>query len=149
MKVDGTKGYAFPAREILPEEVLSVSHFARVVGSPDRAFYSTEEARAAGYAARPLPRGLPLFFNAITEAELLETLGIIYGKTLAAGLEVEYGVVVTEQDPLVGQARVADAYERVGKDGTLRHFLVLETEYRNRQGDMVSRTRVTFIERAQ
>jgi hypothetical protein len=149
MKVDGTKGHAFPAREVLPEEILSVSHFARVVGSPNRAFYSTEEARAAGYSARPLPRGLPLFFNAITEAELLETLGIVYGKTLAAGLEVEFGVVVTEQEPLVGQARVADAYERVAKDGALRQFLVLETEYRTRHGDMVNRTRVTFIERAQ
>jgi hypothetical protein len=67
---------------------------------------------------------------------------------LAAGVEMEYGVVVTEQDPLVGQARVADAYERTGKDGARRQFLVLETEFRNRSGDMVTRMTVTFIERA-
>lgn len=148
MKVDGIKGYAFPAREVRPEEVLSVSGFARVVGSPDRWFYSTDEAQKAGYAARPLPRGLPLFFNAVTESELIETLGIAYGKTLAAGIEVEYGAVATERDALVGQAHVADAYERAGKDGAVRQFLILETEFRTSQGEMVNRTRVTFIERA-
>lgn len=148
MKIEAVKGHAFPAREVRPEEVLSVSGFARVVGSPDRCFYSTDEAQKAGYAARPLPPGLPLFFNAVTEPELLETLGISYGKTLAAGIEVEYGAVATERDVLVGQARVADAYERAGKDGAVRQFLILETEFRTSRGDMVNRTRITFIERA-
>ncbi|MEW6475701.1 MAG: MaoC family dehydratase N-terminal domain-containing protein [Actinomycetota bacterium] len=148
MKIDGVKGHVFPVREVRPEEVLSVAHFARVIGSPDRRFYSTEEAQAAGYSGRPLPPGVPLFFNAITEAELLETLRLVYGRTLAAGIEVEYGAVVSEREPLSGRVRVADAYERQGKDGVSRQFLVLEAEYTTRSGDLVNRTRVTFIERA-
>ena len=148
MKVHGVKGHTFPARELLPEEVFSVAHYARAIASPDRRYYSTEEAQAAGYSGRPLPPGVPLFFNAITEAELLETLGVVYGRTLAAGIEVDYGTVVSEREPLVGQLRVADAYERQGKDGVNRQFLVLEAEYTTRAGDMVNRSRVTFIERA-
>lgn len=147
MKVDRVQGHAFPAREIRPEEIFSVAQFARVIGSPDRRFYSTEEAEAAGYIGRPLPPGVPLFFNVVTETELLESLGIVYGRTLAAGIEVEYGAVVSERERLVGQVRVADAYERSGKDGIIRQFLVLEIEYRTQGEDLVNRTRVTFIER--
>src|SRR5688572_3701010 len=123
MKIDGVKGHAFPARTIRPEEIFSVNHLARAIGSTDRRFFSTEAARAAGYGSRPLPPGIPFFFNAVTEQELLEVLGVVYGKTLAAGIEVQYGVVACEGDTLEGQLRVADAYERTGKDGALRQFL--------------------------
>jgi hypothetical protein len=146
VNVDGMKGFAFPPREVRPEETLSVSNLARVVGSPQRCFYSTEEAQRAGYAARPLPPGVPFFFNAVTETELLDTLGIAYGKTLAAGIDVECGVIVTERESLIGQARVLDAYERMGKDGVLRQFLVLESEFHSGT-NMVNRTRITFVER--
>ena len=148
MKIDGVKGLAFPAREIRAEERLSISNIARVVGSPTRYFYSTDAARAAGYDARPLPPGLPFFSNAVTETELLDTLGIVYGRTLAAGLDVDYGVVATERQPLTGQVRVLDAYERTGKDGCLRQFVVLQSEFRTAEGEMVNRTRITFIEKA-
>ena len=148
MNVEGMAGYAFPVREIRPEEVLSVNQFARSIGSPDRRFYSTAAAQAAGYPARPLPRGLPIFFNAVLEEELLDTLGITYGKTLATGVEMEYGVVVTERDALTGATRVAEAYEQAGTDGRLRQHLVLETEFQNEKGEMVTRMKVTFVERA-
>ena len=148
MKIDGMKGFTFPARELRLEEAFSVNLIARVINSPDRFYSDTDAAHAAGYAARPLPRGLPVFFNAVTEAELLDNLGIVYGKTLAAGLEVECGAIATERDVLVGEARVVDAYERTAKDGGLRQFLVLEADFHTAGGDLVTRTRVTFIERA-
>ena len=47
------------------------------------------------------------------------------------------------------QTRVAEAYERPGKDGIARQFLVLLTEFHTPQGELVSRSRLTFMERVE
>jgi hypothetical protein len=146
MKIDGVAGLEFPARKIRGEEQFSVSAHARSISSTNPVYFSTAAAEAAGYAARPLPPMLPAFFNTVEEADLLETLGISYGRTLIAGIEIEHGAVATERDLLIAQTRVCDAYEREGKDGRRRKFLILETEVRTDEGAEISRSKMTFIE---
>ena len=146
MNIDGVAGLEFPAREIRGEERFSVSAYARSISSSNDVYFSTAAAQAAGYAARPLPPMMPAFFNTVDEIDLLETLGISYGKTLIAGVEVAHGVVATERDLLTAQSKVKEAYERVGKDGRRRQFLILETEVRTEGGREVTRSTMTFIE---
>ncbi len=148
MNIDGVQGLAFSPRELVPEERVSVPTYARTVGATDATYSRTETARSRGYAARPLPLAMLTFFNTIDESDVQDVLGIVYGKTLYTGTEFEWGTVATEVEPLVGQTRVADAYECVGRDGTKRQFLVLLTEFHTKEGELVSRQRITFIEKA-
>lgn len=147
MNIDAIRGHSFPPRELRPEERLSVANYARAVGSQNPAYLSTDAARAAGYDSRPLPRAMLTFFNTLDETDLTEVMGIVYGRTLFAGTDSEWGVVATEQDTLVGQTHVDEAYERTGKDGAPRQFLVLRTEFHTKEGELVSRQRITFIEK--
>ena len=147
MRIDEIRDHVFPAHEFTPEMRLSGPNYARVIGSSDARFFSTSAATACGYPSRPLPLGMLTFFHTVDEPDLLETLGITYGKTLFGGLEIEFGDVVTEQQALVGQTSVVESYERSGSDGRTRQFLVLQTEFKTTDGRLISRSRLTFIER--
>ena len=148
MNVDEVAGHVFPAREFVPEEVLGVAQFARVIGSPNRVYYSTAAAREAGFAARPLPQSMLAFLQTIDEADLTDILGIKYGKTLAAGAEHVFEHTPTEHDRIIGQSWVDTAYEKAGRDGMVRQFLVLTTEFRLKATDaLISRSTITFVER--
>jgi hypothetical protein len=149
MRIDGVAGHRFPAREFLPEEVLCVAQYARVIGSTERVYFSSAAARDAGYPARPLPHAIFSFFQAVDERELYDTLDLTFGKTLFAGAETETGVVATEADTVIGETWVDDAYEKTGRDGTNRQFLVLMTEFRVKGSDeMIMRSRLNFIEKS-
>lgn len=148
MNVESTKGLKFPARTIVAEEALSVANYARVLCSPERAFYSSEAANAAGYAGRPLPPAMLMFFNTLSEKDLTDTLGVSYGRTLLAGAEFEFSAVAaTERDTIVGQTVVESASERTGRDGQARQFMTLVTEFQTIEGVPISRSKATFIER--
>jgi hypothetical protein len=149
MRIEGVAGHRFAPREFLPEEVLCVAQYASVIGSTDRAYFSTAAAQAAGYRARPLPAAIFSFFQAVPEAELYSTLDLTFGKTLFAGAETETGVVATEVDTVIGQTWVEEAYEKQGKDGAARQFLILMTEFTVKEtNEMIMRSRLTFIEKA-
>jgi hypothetical protein len=148
MRIDGMAGYRFPAREFLAEEFLCVAQYARVIGSTDPVYFSTAAARAAGYPARPLPHAIFSFFQAVPERELYETLELTHGKTLFAGAETETGVVATEVDTVNGQTWVEEVYEKTGRDGVDRQFLVLMTRFSVRETEeMIMQSRLTFIEK--
>lgn len=147
MNIDAIQGHSFPPRELRPEERLSVASYARAVGSENPTYLSTDAARVAGHRARPLPRAMLTFFNTLDETDLTDVMGIVYGKTLFAGTDSEWGDVATEVDIVVGQTHVDEAYERTGKDGVGRQFLVLRTEFHTKEGELVSRQRITFIEK--
>lgn len=136
----------FPAVEIVPEELVSPPLYARAIGSTRQEYYSTEAAERAGLRGRPVPS--LAFFHTVDENVLTEIIGVTYGRTLAAGSEVEFGVPATERDVVVGQTYVEEAYRRPGRDGVMRQFLVLATEFTLRDsGELVSRSKITFIER--
>ena len=148
MRIDGMAGYRFPVREFLPEEFLCVAQYARVIGSTDPVYFSTEAARAAGFKARPLPHAIFSFFQAVPERELYDTLQLTFGKTLFAGSETETGVVATEIDTVLGRTWVEEVYEKTGRDGVDRQFLVLVTQFSVKETDeMIMRSRLTFIEK--
>ena len=142
------KGHRFAAREIVPEASLSVALMARSVGSEQPEYFTLAAAVDAGLTARPLPPGILGFFLTLEESDLADVLGVTYGRTLAASIESEAGVVATEVDVLVGESWVDEAWEKVGRDGTSRQFLVLATEFRlQATSELVSSTRITFVER--
>lgn len=147
MHIAAIQGHIFPPRELVPERSLSVANYARVVGASDDAYFDSAAARAAGFDSRPVPLALLTFFHTMDESDLLDVLGVTYGKTLYGGIEFEFGEVATERQKLIGQTRVAEAYERPGKDGVTRQFLVLQTEFHTATGALVSRSRLTFMER--
>jgi len=147
MHIAAIQGHVFPPRDVVPERNLSGANYARVLGSDDERFYSSEAAQQSGFDSRPLPLAMLTFFHTMDESDLLNTLGVTYGKTLFGGIEFEFGAVATERQKLVGQTRVAEAYERPGKDGVMRQFLVLQTEFHTPDGNLVSRSRLTFMEK--
>ncbi len=149
MRIDGTAGHRFPRREFLAEEFLCVAQYARVIGSTDRVYFSTEAAHEAGYRARPLPHAIFSFFQAVPERELYDTLELTFGRTMFAGAETETGVLATEIDTVVGETWVEDVYEKTGRDGVDRQFLILMTQFTVKEtNEMIMRSRLTFIEKA-
>jgi acyl dehydratase len=124
-----------------------VPNWARALSSRETRFGSLTAARADGFAGRPVPPVMYGFFLTVSAAQLVEDLGFQWGKTLAAGIAVEVGRIVGDQECVRGQSIVDQAYERVGRDGTVRQFLQLRTEYRDQRGGLVTRWMSTFIER--
>lgn len=146
MNIDGVDGRRFPARRIHPDADLAVAVYARVVGAVDPAHRSLGAAARTGHAARPLPAAFLSFFNSLDESDLIETLGITYGSTLFAGIELEFGRTISEADPVDGTTTVVQANRKLGRDGATRQVLVLESEFVH-EGDLVLRARTTFLER--
>jgi hypothetical protein len=139
-------GKTFPVRELRVEERLSIPNFARVIGDDDPVFYRRAAAQAAGYGDRPLPPTLLMFLHALTEEELVQDLGVRYGKTLFAGFDWEFHRVAHEGETLYGQVRVAENYvKQTGGGG--RIFLVLETRFWDRRDEPVVTMHTTFMER--
>jgi hypothetical protein len=148
MKLDGVQGREFGPVDFVVGERLSVLNFARALEVKDPVLLSPATARAHGYHGRPVPPVMFLFFLVIPGNVLEGELGFTWGKTLAAGAEFDFGRTVTEEDRVIGRSWVDEAYERAGRDGKMRQFLRLRTEFRDENSALVCRSRMLFIERA-
>jgi acyl dehydratase len=75
-------------------------------------------------------------------------LDLDFRRLLHGGQEFEYRKPVYAGDRLTATGRVADVYKKPGKRGGEMTFAVLETEYKNQNGEVVLVARSTLIETA-
>jgi acyl dehydratase len=135
-----------PARFVLGER-LSVTNFARGLDITDPVFFDIEVARRRGHAGRPVHPAMYAFFQTVPGQELEDRLGFRWGHTLGAQMEFEAGVILGEEDEVVGQSFVDDAWESVGRSGATRQFLWLRSCFRRVDGEPACTWRVLFSER--
>jgi hypothetical protein len=147
MRLDGVQGREFGPVDFVVGERLSVLNFARALEIKDPVLLSPAGARAHGYPGRPVPPVMFLFFLVIPGEILEGELGFTWGKTLAASTEFDFGRIVTEEDRVIGRSWIDEAYERTGRDGKMRQFLRLRTEFSDENNALVCRSRMLFIER--
>lgn len=145
MHID-TVGRTFAPVTLVPEERLAVAAYARALGIDDPGLRRSRAARDAGLAGRPVPPAMLGFFLVVDADQLTSELGFTWGRTLNAGIDVASFLPVTEGEELEGTAVVEDAWEKPGRDGAARQFLVVRTDF-HVEGDLACRWRVTFIER--
>lgn len=124
--------------------------------------YLDEQAATAGphggltapplFLAIPFARDLPLGrtradgipLPADNEPPLRPPIAVT--RTMAGGNDVEFLLPVRPGDVLTQRRRIADMYERAGRDSPLV-FTVIETTYTNQHGEVVAIERTTGITR--
>lgn len=139
-------GREFEAVRFVPADRVSMINYARALRIDDPALRYFQEARSSGYSGRPVPPAALGFFLTVGDRELVGRLGFTWGKTLNAGIDVTSLRTVTEDDEVVGRSTVVDAWEKTARDGNVRQFLVLRTDFEI-ESELACRWRVTFIER--
>ena len=75
-------------------------------------------------------------------------LDLDYRRLLHGQQEFEYVRPIRAGDVLTGVGKITDVYKKPGKRGGEMTFAVLETEYRNQNGEVVLYSRSTLIETA-
>ncbi|MFB6164610.1 MAG: MaoC family dehydratase N-terminal domain-containing protein [Haloarculaceae archaeon] len=135
-------------------EAGKVEEFARVVGDDDPVHRDPAVAADRGFDAVPAP----LTFTRTSYFPRYRPAGIDIDLGFDLGFREEY-VVHGEQaydyerplivgDVLTGETTLTDVYQREGRRGGTMTFAVLETAFRDRDGDLVVTERSTRIETA-
>jgi acyl dehydratase len=119
-----------------------IRRLVEAVGDANPAYSDEAAARAAGYASLVAPPTFPVVLSINERFRHSLDLGT---RSLLLGEEsIEYGRPVVAGDRLTLRSRVADVQERAGTSGAT-DVLVLETEARGADGELVFKTRETFI----
>ncbi|MEA2624913.1 MAG: hypothetical protein QOD06_958 [Candidatus Binatota bacterium] len=126
-------------------ELGKVREFARAIKDDNSVYFDEERAKREQGGVMP-----PLTFT-MTQAFWGEggpKLDLDFRRLLHGGQEFEYRKPVYAGDRLTATGRVADVYKKPGKRGGEMTFAVLETEYKNQNGEVVLVARSTLIETA-
>jgi acyl dehydratase len=119
MKLDGVAGRAFDPVEFVIGDRLSVQNWARALRTDDPAMLALGAARDAGWAGRPVPPVMYAFFLTLPNEILVDELGFVWGRTLAAGIKAESGRVAGEDEWVRGQTFADEADRLVNRWQTL------------------------------
>ncbi|HEU4758684.1 MAG TPA: MaoC family dehydratase N-terminal domain-containing protein [Dehalococcoidia bacterium] len=121
--------------------------FARAVGYRDPVFYDEEHARGVGHrglVAPPGYLGTPVYNPNARPANPLRLPDLPVKRRLNGGTDLEYFGEVCAGDVLKATSRIKDIAERPGRSGPMV-MIAIETEYKNRDGQMVARQTTTLI----
>jgi len=126
-----------------------VAAFARALGDPNPLYVDPEAARRGPFGTIVAPPTYPIAFMAQAlagGADVFLELGLNFMTLVHGEQEFEYLRPVRAGETLALTGRVADIYEKSGSSGTL-DFVVLETEARDTEGELVFFSRNTLISR--
>lgn len=146
MRLAEVHGRSFEPVGFVLGDRLSVANYAKALSIDEPLYRSAESARAAGWRGRPVPPGMYAFFLAFPDG-VWEELGVTWGRTLAGTIEVEAARLAGEEEWVRGQAHVEAVWENPGRDGEIRQFLRLRSDFSDEKDEIVGRWRVTFVER--
>jgi acyl dehydratase len=119
-----------------------IRRLAEAIGDLNPVHVDEAAARAAGYPSLVAPPTFPVVLSINERFRHSLDLGT---RSLLLGEEsIELGRPVVAGDRLTLRSRVADVQERTGTSGAT-DVLVLETEARGADDELVFRTRETFI----
>lgn len=134
--------------EVTAEAIVA---FARAVGDLDPLYVDPEAAARGPYGALVAPPTFPIAFMAQSMADGFETfmqLGLDFTTLVHGEQEFEYRRPIKAGERLTLTGRVADVYEKQGRQGML-DFVVIETTGTDAAGELVFVSRQTLISRRQ
>jgi len=127
-----------------------IGAFARALGDLNPRYLDPREAGGSGSCGGIVaPPTYPIAFMTQAMAGGMDTfleLGLNFMTLVHGEQEFEYLRPVRAGETLALTGRVADIYEKSGSSGTL-DFVVLETEARDTEGELVFFSRNTLISR--
>ncbi len=119
-----------------------IRRFAEALGDANPIYQDEQAAKAAGYPGLVAP---PTFPAALTANERFRHSLDLGTRSLLHGEEhFDYVRQIVAGDRITVVSRVADVQERSGPSGAL-DVLVIEDEGRDERGELVFRTRSTWI----
>ena len=130
--------------EVFEVEKGHIRRFAEAVGDPNPLWQHEAYARKSRYGTIISP---PMFLqdegkNKFAD-RLMEIISPGHG-FLNGGVEIEYYKPMVPGDVITTRAKLADLYEKQGKTRKLL-FMVVEVTFTNQRGELVVRSRNTFI----
>ena len=138
--------------EGLRVEAGKVAEFARATGADDPVYYDETAARERGHDRIPAPPTFTRtgYFERYRTDDTGSSFGFDLGfdpeGTVHGEQEYDFERPVYVGDVLSGVTTLADVYQRTGSDDRTLTFAVLETVYRDADGDRVVTERRTRIE---
>jgi acyl dehydratase len=130
-----------------PVDASKVRELALTAYDGDPVYVDEDAARAAGYPAIPAPLNVAvLAMHWRVADDMLERLELDLRRLLHGEVGWEYLDPVYVGDELTATRRVRDVTAREGKRGGTMTLVVIETEFRNQDGELVMRQNDTIIE---
>jgi acyl dehydratase len=127
---------------VVEVEKGAIRRLAEAIGDPNPLYTDEAAARAAGHPGILAPPTFPAIL-AVND-RFRHSLDLGTRSLLLGEQSIEYGRPVVAGDRLTVKSRVADVQERAGTSGST-DVLVIETDGRAADGQLVFRTRETFI----
>lgn len=121
-----------------------IKRFAEAIGDANKLYVDEEYAKSTPYGGLIAPPTFPVALDA-GGGEL--PLDLDYRRMLHGEQEFIYYRPISPGDRLYTQIKVSDLYEKKGKSGSMQ-FLVLDTEMKDPEGNMVAISRMNIIYRA-
>jgi acyl dehydratase len=119
-----------------------IRRFAEALGDPNPIYVDEEAARAAGFAGLVAPPTFPAVL-AVND-RFRHSLDLGTRSLLLGEQQLEYGRPVVAGDRITVRSRVAEVQEKAGPSGPM-DVIVIEDEARGADGEVVFRSRETFI----
>ncbi len=127
---------------VVEVEKGAIRRFAEAIGDPNPVYQDEQAAKAAGYAGLVAPPTFPVVLasnDRFRHSLDLGTRSILHGEQ-----QFEYGRPIVAGDRITVRSRVADVQERAGAGGPM-DILVVEDEGRDDRGELMFRSRATWI----
>lgn len=124
-------------------EKRHVHQFASAIGDENLLYTVQEYARQSPYEGMIVP---PTFPVAMNNGDVELPLQLDHRRMLHGEQEFLYYQPIRLGDRLHCQMKVSDLYDREGKSGKMQ-FLVLDTEMKDEQGELVCISRMNIIYR--
>ncbi len=123
----------------------SIKEFARAIGETNPLYLDEKAARAAGYANIVAPPTYPIAFMAESmNPDLFIELNLDITTVVHGEQEFEYQRPLVAGDTLTVHAKLADAWEKQGRSGTLT-FVVFEANAVDAANKPVYTSRITLL----
>ncbi len=119
----------------------AIIRFAEAIGDDNPIYRDELLARKSRYGGTVAP---PTFLRSLRTEPLKVEAELPFKRRLDGGSEWEYFESVRPGDRITVTVQLADAYERMGRQGTML-FLVREIKYVNQLGQLVAIQRSTLI----
>lgn len=119
-----------------------IRRFAEALGDPNPIYVDEEAARAAGFPGLVAPTTFPAVL-AVND-RFRHSLDLGTRSLLLGEQQIEYGRPIVAGDRITVRSRVAEVQEKAGPSGPM-DVIVIEDEGRAADGDLLFRSRETFI----
>ncbi len=126
-------------------EKRHIRQFAEAIGDSNPLYVDEEYAKSTIYGGIIAPPSFPVAIGADSGQGV--ELPLDYSRMLHGEQEFIYHRPIRAGDRLSCQMKVTDVYEKEGKNGPMQ-FLVMDTEMKDQEGELVVISRTNIIYRA-